>query len=136
MITKTQKFLVAFVVFVGVSLLSAHGVFAQSAGFAPLADLGSQGGSKLSTIYGSNGLRDYVNALFTFALSLGAILAVLRIAYAGYMYMGTDSWGNKNDAKKIIGDVVVGLLLLLSIWLILYQINPHLLDLNVLNQVS
>ena len=133
---KTQKIVIAFVVLVGVSLFGAHSVFAQTAGFAPLADLGSQGGSKLSNIYGSNGLRDYVNALFTFALSLGAVLAVLRIAYAGYMYMGTDSWGNKSEAKKIIGDVIVGLLLLLSIWLILNQINPHLLDLNVLNQVN
>ena len=135
MTPTSKKIILSLVVLIGVSVWGTHTALAVG-GFVPLADLGAQGGSKLSNLYGSNGLRDYVNALFTFALSLGAILAVLRIAYAGYMYMGTDSWGNKSEAKKIIGDVVVGLLLLLSIWLILNQINPHLLDLNVLSQIN
>jgi hypothetical protein len=65
------------------------------------------------------------------------MLAVLRIAYGGYIYMGSaDMWGNKQQAKEIIGDAIIGLLLLFAIYLILYQINPNLLNLNVLNDIQ
>lgn len=126
-----------FALFLTISLFDVHSVFAQTNGFVPLADIGgSAGGGKLSQIYSSGSLSGYVNSLFTFALSLGAVLAVLRIAYGGYLYMGSDSWGNKSEARKVIGGAVIGLLLLLSIWLILNQINPHILDLNALSNVS
>lgn len=107
---------------------------AHAQAFYPLAPVPS--GTRLGSLYGSTSLGDFVNKLFNAALALGAILAVLRIAFAGYMYMTTDAWGKKGDAKTIIGDVVLGLLLLLSIWLILKQINPDLLKLNVLQPGS
>jgi hypothetical protein len=107
---------------------------AHAQAFAPLAPAPS--GSRLGTLYGSSSLTDFVNKLFNAALALGAILAVLRIAFAGYMYMTTDAWGQKGEARTIIGDVVLGLLLLLSIWLILKQINPKLLNLDILQAGS
>jgi len=90
----------------------------------------------LQNVYNTGNLAEYINTLFTTALSIGAILAVLRIAYAGYQYMTTDAWGSKQHAKEILGDVTLGLLLLLSIFLILKQINPELLDLSVLTRVN
>ncbi|MFA7309882.1 MAG: hypothetical protein WC050_03155 [Candidatus Paceibacterota bacterium] len=108
-----------------------NGLFAA---FVPLADTSQS--PMLSNVYNTNDLAGYVNALFTTALSIGAILAVLRIAYAGYQYMTTDAWGDKQHAKEILGDVTLGLLLLLSIFLILKQINPDLLNLNVLTKVN
>ncbi len=101
--------------------------------FVPLTD--SSQSPMLSNIYNSNDLAGYINALFTTALSVGAILAVLRIGYAGYLYMGTDLWSKKGEAREILGDVTLGLLLLLSIFLILKQINPQLLNLDVLQNV-
>ena len=115
-------------------LFAATAAYAQTAGFAPLAD--SAQSPMLSGVYNSKGLAEYVNAIFTTALSVGAILAVLRIAYAGYKYMTTDAWGSKSEAKEILGDVVLGILLLLSIYLILRQINPDLLKLDVLTRVT
>ncbi len=44
--------------------------------------------------------------------------------------MGTDVFSKKNDAKTILQDAVLGLLLLLGTYLILNQINPDLLNLN------
>ena len=42
-------------------------------------------------------------------------MAVLRIAYGGYIYMGSaDMWGNKQQAKETIGDAIIGLLLLFA----------------------
>ena len=104
--------------------------------YVPLADIGS-GSSNLSDLYSSNNLADYINKVFTFAIGLGAMAAVLRLAYAGYLYMGqSDMWSHKGQAKTIIGDVTLGLLLLLSIWIILNQINPDILQLNALKNIQ
>lgn len=99
-------------------------------GFVALAP--APASSKLGALYGSTSLTDFINKLFQTALALGAILAVLRLAFAGYMYMTTDIWGKKGEAKTIIGEVVMGILLLFSIYLILKQINPQILNLDVL----
>jgi hypothetical protein len=98
-------------------------------GFVPLAC--TELGSKLSDIYSSNDLGAYVNKLFQFALSIGAIAAVIRIGWAGYLYMWNgDSQSKLTSAKTIMSNVALGLLLLLSIYLILYQINPNILKLD------
>lgn len=82
---------------------------------------------------GNTSLAGFFNTAFTMALSAGAILAVLRLAYAGWLYMGAaDMWGSKQRAKTVIFDAILGLLLLIGIYIILFQINPCLLNLNVL----
>ena len=104
--------------------------------FVPLASVPS---GPLGTLYATpnNGdFSNFINSLFKFALAVGAIAAVLRIAYAGYLYMGSDMWSNKGEAKKIIGDVTLGLLLLLGVWLILNQINPDIVKLNALKNIT
>jgi len=73
-----------------------------------------------------------VQTAFTMALSLGAILAVLRIVYAGYLYMGSaDMWSSKGRAKEVFGDAIIGLLILFAVWIILNQINPGILNIDV-----
>lgn len=105
-----------------------------NAQFCPLANVK---GSKLETLYASKGtLVDFVSNIFTMAISAGAILAVIRLSWAGYLYMTTDSWGSKGHAKEVIGDVVLGLLLLLGIYLILWQINPDILKLKFLETLK
>ncbi len=103
--------------------------------FVPLSD-GTSEASMFQSFYGSDDLGGFVNRLFQAALSIGAILAVLRLAYAGYVYMTSEAFGHKSHAKEIIGDAILGLLLLLSIWLILYQINPEILNLNILTKIQ
>lgn len=85
-----------------------------------------------SSIFSSGSLAELLNKLFFASITLGAILAVIKLMWAGYEYMATDLWTRKETAKKTIENVVIGLLLLLSIWLILYQINPQLLNLDIL----
>lgn len=87
---------------------------------------------KLSSLYAdTKSLSTYLNTIFKVAIAAGAMLAVLRLTYAGYLYMGGDMWGNKQKAKDIIRDVFIGIFLLLSIYVILKQINPNLLNLGV-----
>jgi len=102
--------------------------------FVPLAP--APASSKLGGLYRATSLSGLLTGLFTAALSVGGILAVLRLSYAGYLYMTSEAWGVKSHAREVIGDAILGLLLLLAVVLILNQINPNLLDLNVLQSVS
>lgn len=108
--------------------------FLYAAPFVPLAEYPAN--SRLANIYQGTDLSQFVNSAFKFAISIGAILAVLRLAYAGYMYMGSDMWSSKGKAREIIGDVVLGLLLLLAVFLIFNQINPGILKLDILKGIQ
>ncbi len=91
----------------------------------------------LSQLFDQNSsLADFFQALFYTAIAVGATLAVLRLGYAGFLYMGGDSFGKISEAKRIMQDVVVGLLLLLAVYVILNQINPDILNLDVLRSVQ
>lgn len=86
---------------------------------------------------GGRSLVDYLNALFRFAIGLGALAAVLRITFAGIKYMTSEvSVSSKEDAKQDIQNAILGLLLLLSVVIILREINPKLLDLNFLKEIK
>lgn len=90
-----------------------------------------------SRFYESGDLTGLINAAFLFAISAGGILAVLQIARGGFIYMGSaDMWGEKAQAKGIIRDAIVGLLLLLSVYIILFQINPDIVSLKVLQTMQ
>ena len=92
-------------------------------------------GKFLTAVFKPQDLTSFFNGAFRTAIVVGAILAVLRIAYAGFIYMTTDLWPAKQSATQIIQDAVVGLLLLLAIWIILMQINPQILNLHILDQM-
>lgn len=100
------------------------------AAFIPLAEFSDS--QKLDNLYSESGdLAGFINKLFQGAIALGAILAVLRLAWAGFQYSSSDLWSSKEHAKEIIRETLLGLFLLLGIWIILYQINPDMLSLKV-----
>lgn len=80
-------------------------------------------------------LAQFFNTLFKTAIVVGAMLAVLRLGYAGFVYMTTDVMSQKQTARSIISNAVLGLILLLAVWLILNQINPDILNLDALRNV-
>lgn len=92
----------------------------------------------LSRIFDPNtvSLAQFFNTLFKTAIVVGAMLAVLRLGYAGFIYMTTDLPGAKGNARSVIGQAVLGLLLLLAVWLILNQINPDILNLDALRSIK
>ena len=75
-------------------------------------------------------LGTFLNNAFKIAISAGAILAVLRIGWAGYLYIASDLWTSKARGREILQDVALGLLLLIAVYIILYQINPDILNLD------
>ena len=135
-IKRTLVALSLTLVFAGISLSAVHAQssYTNAGGFVPLAKY--QNSPQFTQAFTSGSLSDYINNVFKIVLSIGGILAVLRIAYAGYMYMGSaDMWGNKQHAKEMLADAIIGLLLLFGIYLILNQINPNLLNLNILKNI-
>lgn len=98
--------------------------------FAPLVQ-GTEQTRFIGDVYKSGDLATYLQAMFNLAIVAGGILAVIRLTYAGYLYMLSDTIGDKGTAKKIIWETLTGLLLLLGIVIILNQINPDLLKFNL-----
>ena len=91
----------------------------------------------LSNLFNSNtSLETFFSKLFYAALAIGAILAVLRLGSAGFIYMTSDVLPSHKRATEMIQQTVLGLLLLLSVWLILNQINPGILKLNILQNIK
>ena len=125
------KFFIIGSVLLAIGVIAPDIVLAQCTdGFCPLAEVK---GTKLATLYSDTGgdLSIFIGRLFGFALSIGAILAILRIAWGGYLYMTTDLWSTKERAREVLRETVLGLLLLLAVYIILHQINPAILDLNL-----
>ena len=75
----------------------------------------------------STSLSGYLQAVFAFGMSLAGIFAVLMIVIGGIQYITAyDNPGRAGSAKNTIWQALIGLLLVVSAWLILYTINPDL----------
>jgi hypothetical protein len=78
----------------------------------------------------------YLNSLFAVALGLAAIIAVIKIIIAGVKYMLSDVVTNKASAKDDIKNALLGLIILLTVYLILYTINPNLTRLDIFTRLQ
>jgi len=129
---KRRIFFAISVAAPALSLLVANTSFAQTD-----PNAGICAGDALAQLFCSTDLSSMLNSVFQLSITLGGVLAILRIGYAGYLYMGReDMWSTKQHAKEVFRDAIIGLLILLSIWLILNQINPDLLKLQFLQSVA
>jgi hypothetical protein len=73
----------------------------------------------------------YVGYLYKFGIAAVGIAALFMIIVGGFMYI--TSAGNNakmESAKGVITDAIVGLILALSAYLILYTINPELVNIR------
>jgi len=75
--------------------------------------------------------EEYFSRIFIFVLGIAAILAVVRITIGGIKYMTSSVAGSLEDAKEMIRQAIIGLILLLVSYLILNQINPDLLRIGL-----
>lgn len=91
----------------------------------------------LENIPGTSGLSGsdlpgYVSAIYKVALIIVTLSAVLMLSVGGFMYL--TSAGNTasiGTAKGIIYDSLIGLVIALSAWLVLYIINPDLVKISL-----
>jgi hypothetical protein len=85
-----------------------------------------------------SGSADQVfNALFTFSITVGAMLAVLMFIIGGLqMIVARDNPTAISKGKTRMKNAILGLLMLLSTFIILNTINPQLTELKFLDQKS
>ena len=77
---------------------------------------------------GAGRLGSFLSQAFQFGLAIAAALAVIMIVWGGVEIMLSESVFKKEDGKKKISDAIWGLLLALVSWLILFTINPDILN--------
>jgi len=105
--------------------------FAEAAGqYAPI--VGIPGLTNQNTA----SLPDYLNRVYFFTITIGALYGVVKIAFAGVKYSMSDVITDKGSAIKDIQGVLLGLAILLIPFIVLKTINPELTRLDVLSSVK
>jgi len=84
-----------------------------------------------SPVNTGNGIADLLGAVYRFGIAAAVILALIMIIWGGIEYMTSDAWFNKEEAKKKINDSLMGLGLALISYVLLYIINPCLVNFNL-----
>ena len=77
--------------------------------------------------------QTYLPGIFKFAIGLAAGMAFVMITFGGFLYATTDAISGKSQGREYIENALWGLGLVLGAWIILYTINPQILqfDLNL-----
>jgi hypothetical protein len=80
---------------------------------------------------GESNFNEYINALYALAISLAALIAVVKIIIAGAKYMMSDIVSSKSAAKEDIRNALIGLLIIIGAVIILNTVNSNLTNVNV-----
>ncbi len=73
-------------------------------------------------------LGSFLGNIFNLGIAIAVALSVIMITVGGIQYMTTDSWMKKEEGKERIKNAFYGLALALISWLILFTINPCLVE--------
>lgn len=138
-IQKNKKILLAIVVFFAVCFIgiltyqfkdsvavpnqSAAVLLAQETGngYVPLTNGFPRDESE-------GGIANFLKLLFNWGIAIAVTLSIFMIIAGGLQYMTTDAVFGKEQGKERIKGAVAGLILALSAWIILYTINPEILN--------
>lgn len=87
---------------------------------------------KLPGSPGAASFKDYVLAIYNFAIWTVGIAAFFMISIGGFWYFtAAGNTSKTTKAKEIIGDALLGVIVSMVAWLILYVINPDLVNVNL-----
>ncbi|MGM0629502.1 MAG: hypothetical protein ACQESA_03690 [Patescibacteria group bacterium] len=70
----------------------------------------------------------YMVGMVNLLIGVASVLAIIFVTIGGLQYITTDSISNKESGKETIQNALLGLLLALASWLLLYTINPNLVE--------
>ncbi len=94
-------------------------------GYCPLEPLpGFQSGATIEFV-------PFLRTIFKLLIIAGALLAVATLVYAGISYILSEAFETKGEARKRMVAAFYGLAILLGAWLMLYTINPTLLNFDL-----
>ena|SRR3989338_8052054 len=91
--------------------------------------IGCTSGGKLETFNPAqpNNLSAYLNLMIKIFIGICAVLSVVMIVMGGLEYMTSELISSKESGKEKIRNAVLGLILALGAYALLYTINPDLL---------
>ncbi len=125
--TRTKKLLMSFV-FIMSFFVFASNSFAQNTQnytvLQPLPGIGDTTGGQIT-------LAQYLPAAFNLLVGIALALAFIFITIGGITYATSDSMTGKNDGKNYIYNAVVGIILVIGSYVILYTINPQILTFSI-----
>lgn len=110
----------------------------SSSNYVLLAPISTTGEDVLSTFNPeeTNALGRYLNIMIKIVIGLAAVMAVVMIVVGGMEYMTSELISSKEAGKQRITEAVLGLLLALGAYAILYTINPNLLRTDTINNLA
>lgn len=76
-------------------------------------------------------LGEYLNIIIKLVIGISAVLAVMMIVMGGIEYMGSELISSKESGKEKIQNALLGLLIAMGAWALLYTINPNLLNSDI-----
>lgn len=135
--TKTPLSILMWVVIVGALLLPNALVLAEEIQYVPLAPVRqfSSGVCDPSQPTSATNCQikiiDYIPKVFKLTIAIAGALAVIMIMLGGIKYITSASMGGKEDGKEMITNAIMGLLLAIGAYIILYTINPETLKFNL-----
>lgn len=96
--------------------------------YVPLAPLPGQPAS-----YAPNQgvLPSYLATIYKLGIGAAGVLAVLMLVWGGFQYTTSEAIQGKSDAKGIIQNVLWGGAIVLGSYLLLFTINPRLVDIGL-----
>lgn len=75
-------------------------------------------------------IGEYINVVYKYVIGFGVLAIVLTIIVSGFQWMVSGIADQIGAAKKRIGNALLGLLLLLGAHIVIYTINPQILQLR------
>ena len=97
---------------------------------SPIVDpLGTEINAKSSPTF-------YLQGIYRIGIGICFVLGVIMFTWAGIEYIITESISGKSDAKGRIISALTGLAIALASYILLYTINPDLLNMNSLQEVN
>ena len=78
----------------------------------------------------------YVQSIINFGFAVIGILALFMLIIGAYQYLMAAGSGKADSAKETISSALLGLVLGLTAWVILNKINPDLVNMNPISQIS
>jgi len=121
MFSFLKKFLVIALLMIVLLPLSVN-----AQGYQPLVSLPGA-----STVGEPVSFVPYVQGIYKLAIGLAIGLAVVMMILGGIQYLSTDAIFDKKEGKKKIQNALFGLAMVLISWLILYEINPRLVEFDL-----
>ncbi len=86
---------------------------------------------------GTPWLAIYIKAIYNYMIGIGAILAAIALMIAGVIWLvSAGNTSRVSQAKNLIMGSITGIILLLTSYVLLYQVNPDLVSLQYIKTIK